>query len=153
MAKRIAHRGNMFGSNPKVENSPDYLREALEADAYYVECDVNFHNNKLFLGHDAPQYELPLDIFFNPKVFFHCKDLESFFYLENIRPPGDYFMHTTDDWVLTAKKSIWVHPKIVQKISLLKIPQKERMIFMLDDSLKFSYYQYDCGWICGDKFI
>jgi glycerophosphoryl diester phosphodiesterase len=51
----IAHRGNLNGKQPERENSPEYIKEALEK-GYHVEVDVWLkETNNLFLGHDSPK--------------------------------------------------------------------------------------------------
>ena len=54
---KISHRGNLFGPNLKLENSPDYVVEAIRS-GYDVEIDFWVVDDKLFLGHDSPQYEI-----------------------------------------------------------------------------------------------
>ena len=41
----ISHRGNLTGPNPKKENHPDYILNALR-EGYEVEIDVWFENDK-----------------------------------------------------------------------------------------------------------
>ena len=53
----IAHRGNVSGPRTEFENNPIYIDKAIEL-GYDVEIDVWFVNNKLFLGHDEPQYKI-----------------------------------------------------------------------------------------------
>ena len=104
----IAHRGNLHGVNPARENSPTYLRQALEQ-GYYVECDVWLVRGKLWLGHDSPQYET--DIHFlqiNPKIICHCKTIETLSYLlmHNLH----CFFHDKDGATLTSQGKIWLYP-------------------------------------------
>ena len=53
----ISHRGNIDGPQLDKENSPNYINEAIEA-GYNVEIDIWFVNNKWYLGHDNPTYEI-----------------------------------------------------------------------------------------------
>ena len=52
----IAHRGNVSGPNPEMENNPLYIDRALEK-GYDVEVDIrgSFYT-KFYLGHDEQQY-------------------------------------------------------------------------------------------------
>ena len=59
--KLIAHRGNLNGPNTKLENSPEYILNALNK-IFDCEIDVRYINKKLFLGNDTSDYEI--DIFF-----------------------------------------------------------------------------------------
>src|SRR3990170_1571010 len=55
--KLISHRGNIIGPNPSRENTPSYIDTAISI-GYDVEVDVNYINNKFYLGHDTPDYEI-----------------------------------------------------------------------------------------------
>jgi hypothetical protein len=55
--KFISHRGNLHGPDPKLENKPPHIIEALNI-GFDVEVDVFFRNKKFYLGHDHPQYEV-----------------------------------------------------------------------------------------------
>ena len=46
--KFISHRGNLYGPNPKLENKPTYIIEALKM-GFDVEVDVFFRNKKFCL--------------------------------------------------------------------------------------------------------
>ena len=50
----ISHRGNLNGINPKQENKPSYIFNALER-SFDVEVDVWFVKGKFYLGHDEPE--------------------------------------------------------------------------------------------------
>ena len=52
--KIIAHRGNLSGPT-QTENHPDQIKKALDL-GFDVEIDVWYKENKVFLGHDFPQY-------------------------------------------------------------------------------------------------
>ena len=57
--KLISHRGNINGCNPKLENTPDYIKDAIHL-GYDVEIDIWYSNNTLWLGHDNPEYQIDL---------------------------------------------------------------------------------------------
>ena len=51
----ISHRGNLTGKYPLLENTPVYIREAVDA-GYEVEIDVwGDTKGGLYLGHDGPE--------------------------------------------------------------------------------------------------
>lgn len=50
--KFISYRGNLYGPNPKLENKPTYIIEALKM-GFDLEVDVFFRNKKFYLGHDG----------------------------------------------------------------------------------------------------
>ena len=62
----ISHRGNVRGRVPGRENAPSYIDCAL-GNGYDVEIDVWYKNDKLYLGHDAPEHEVDLDYLNNKK--------------------------------------------------------------------------------------
>ena len=104
----ISHRGNINGKNVQKENSPDYILKALSF-GYDVEIDVWYVNNKFFLGHDTPQYEISIEFLKNDKLWCHAKNLAS---LEKMLYNNiTCFWHQTDDYTLTSKGYIWTYPK------------------------------------------
>jgi hypothetical protein len=110
----ISHRGNINGKQPNKENHPDYIWEAIRKE-YHVEIDVWFVNGKLKLGHDAPQYDFPFDLFENyySKLWIHCKNLEAISELNKFDKTGsrlNYFWHQEDYVTLTSKGYIWAYP-------------------------------------------
>jgi hypothetical protein len=106
--KLIAHRGNINEPNPQKENHPDYISEAVQL-GYDVEIDVWLIDNKWYLGHDNPQYEIKYTFLLDFRFWLHAKNGDAFNELVN----NDYvntFWHTTEDWILTSKKYIWTYP-------------------------------------------
>ena len=43
------------------------------------------------------------------RLWVHCKDIESSFYLINHLPLVKFFCHTNDSFVLTNNNKIWLH--------------------------------------------
>ena len=129
--KLIAHRGNIDGKVPERENHPDYIREAIDA-GYDVEIDIWLIEDRIFLGHDAPQYDLgppQSDMWFNflfkyaPRLWLHCKNLDA---LGKLYVYGDLnmFWHDQDDVVLTSKRWLWTFPnKPLLKGSICVFPE------------------------------
>lgn len=106
----ISHRGNIDGPQSDKENSPNYINEAIEA-GYNVEIDIWFVNNKWYLGHDNPIYEIKYNFLFDSRFWLHAKNGEAFYKLFNDKNYGfNVFWHTTEDWILTSKKYIWTFP-------------------------------------------
>lgn len=134
----IAHRGNINGEFPEFENSPDYLWNALNL-GYDIETDIRKINDKMYLGHDFPQYECNILTFPTENCWFHCKDIFSLFELS--KPPVDYedpglidikhhmrinyFFHDSDDFTLTNYNYIWTYPgKSITENSILVMPER-----------------------------
>lgn len=110
----ISHRGNLNGSEPENENNPEFIQKALNH-GYDVEIDLRFKDNKLYLGHDEPQYELDLNWLekYHTKLWLHCKDIDVIQKLHQIDSRGshlNYFWHETDTLTITSKGFLWVYP-------------------------------------------
>jgi hypothetical protein len=109
--KLIAHRGNIFGPNYELENSPDYISKTISI-GYDVEVDLWVNNGKFFFGHDYNQYEVSSN-FINEicfKTWFHCKNKEALEKIRLISPEVNYFWHQGDDYTITSKGYFWVYP-------------------------------------------
>jgi hypothetical protein len=109
--KLISHRGNTTGPNPKKENHPNYIEEALRR-GYDVEVDV-WYTDKLMFGHDFPQYEVDEYLFFitwRNKLWVHCKNFEAINYLKKQHSLVNYFWHETDTITLTSENYLWAYP-------------------------------------------
>ena len=132
----ISHRGNILGPIPKKENHPDYILNALKK--YYVEVDVWLLNNKLYLGHDEPLYDIYDDILYNDKVLFHAKNYDAVVKLSHLNL--HYYWHQEDDYTLTSQGLIWVYPgKKYCENSIVVMPE----LFTSDLKL-------NCKGICSD---
>lgn len=139
--KLIAHRGNINEPNPQKENHPDYISEAVQL-GYDVEIDVWLIDNKWYLGHDNPQYEIKYTFLLDFRFWLHAKNGDAFNELVN----NDYvntFWHTTEDWILTSKKYIWTYPnKKLFANSICVLPE-----------LGFIGNIKECHGICSDYII
>ena len=112
----ISHRGNINGKNTEKENHPSYIDEAIKGE-YDVEIDVWYVDEKLWLGHDNPQYEIDIEWLKHRigKLWIHCKNLPTAEYFHNstdvmIRGYANYFFHNIDDTTITSKGYLWVYP-------------------------------------------
>ena len=82
--KIISHRGNIDGINTDTENNPTQIDKVINM-GYDVEIDLRIKDNKLFLGHDYPQYEIDIE-WLNKrkdKLWVHAKDYNSVTFLKN----------------------------------------------------------------------
>lgn len=107
----ISHRGNLNGPIKEFENSPAYLDKAMSL-GYDVEVDIWYVNNKIYLGHDFPQYEVEEDYIklISNKAWFHCKDFNILNFFSNSDHDYHYFWHKNDQFTLTSKGFIWTFP-------------------------------------------
>lgn len=105
--KLISHRGNTSGRIPKLENDPDYIKNAIHL-GYDVEIDV-WYNDGLWLGHDEPQYKTSIGFLLSntDKLWIHCKNFEALTYLlkEDLR----LFYHEKESYTTISNKLIWAH--------------------------------------------
>lgn len=119
----ISHRGNLTGPNPLFENHPLYIKETLNK-GYFVEVDVWLQNEKCFLGHDSPDYEVDLNFFENDRIICHAKNSEALAFL--IRNNIHCFSHDKDDVVLTSRGWLWTFPgKPLTPQSVAVMPERE----------------------------
>jgi hypothetical protein len=137
----IAHRGNLKGPNPKKENRPTYLLEAI-SNGFFVETDLwVLKNNDLYLGHDKPQYKITINFLLGikNKLFCHCKNIKALQFLLKNYPEIECFYHDIDDCVLTSKNNIWTSPgKELYPSSICVMPERVGQI------------PHDCLGVCTD---
>ena len=135
----ISHRGNLNGINPKKENKPSYIFDALER-SFDVEVDVWFVKDKFYLGHDEPK-DLIDDKFLKiKKLWFHTKNIEALYELKKLNVKC--FWHQNDDVTLTSNGFIWTYPgKPLTKKSICVLPE-------LNNIMKFN-----CAGICSDFIL
>ena len=140
--KLIAHRGNINGPNPIDENKPSYIMLALEK-GYDCEIDVRLIDNKLYLGHDSPQYHIEIDFLLNnsSKLWIHCKNIEALDYLLKYNDLN-LFWHQNDEYTITSKGFIWCyHGKTTTNKSILLMPEWNEFIIT------------ECFGICTDYVL
>jgi len=138
----IAHRGNINGKIEEEENKPSYIEEAISL-GYNVEIDVWVKEGKIFLGHDAPEYETTIAWLLNrcASLWVHCKNIEALEYFHNLQL-FNYFWHQEDTVTLTSKSYIWAYPnKQPIKKSIAVLPE------LHNDDVSW------CSGICSDYII
>lgn len=112
MFKIISHRGNISGTNKQLENSPEYLLEAVKQ-GFDVEIDVWYVNKKYYLGHDWPQYFVTKNFISSIPAWCHAKNIDA---MEQLKEDGfHYFWHQKDDYTLTSKGIPWCYPNHYNK--------------------------------------
>ncbi len=122
----ISHRGNISGIITELENSPNYILQALNH-GYHVEIDLWVINNLLYLGHDEPQYQIEESFLDNKYFYIHCKNSEALLFMSKNKMHSDYFWHQDDKYTLTSKNKVWVHPTAeLFKDSICVLPELSR---------------------------
>jgi len=100
----ISHRGNINGRNPKLENNPKYIWEALHA-GYQVEIDV-WYDKGWWLGHNEPTYKCVRNDLLH--CWCHAKNAEALRRLTE-RTIYHCFWHEDDYLTLTSRGYILIH--------------------------------------------
>ena len=136
----ISHRGNINGPNPKMENEPKYIANAI-SQGYEVEVDIWFIDNVLYLGHDKPQHSVDFRWFRDriTKLWIHCKNIEAVVFFKECGYDINYFWHEEDTLTLTSQNHLWAYPgKQPIKNSIAVMPE------INNDNIS------QCSGICSD---
>jgi hypothetical protein len=104
----IAHRGNVNGPDAS-ENSPGHIDRAISL-GYDAEIDVWIVDHTIYLGHDAPRYEIDEDFLEKRRdvIWCHAKNIHALQWLVDNK--FNTFFHDTDEYTLTSKGIIWAYP-------------------------------------------
>lgn len=125
----IAHRGNLDGRNPIMENMPNYIDTALKQDVS-CEIDLRYFNDKLYLGHDAPQYEVSLNWLRDRSswLWIHCKNSMALEFCLNNNL--HCFWHDTDDYTMTNRGYVWAYPGKFPagRLTIMVMPESAGML-------------------------
>lgn len=107
----ISHRGNINGRLEPYENEPNYIDLAIKK-GYNVEIDIWVIDGIFYLGHDNPQYNIPLDWLIKriKILWIHCKNMDALVYFNTLNQPFNYFWHEGDKATLTSYSNIWAYP-------------------------------------------
>jgi len=136
----IAHRGNINGPNAELENRPAYLLEALDK-GFDVETDVWKYDDKFYLGHDSPDYEINIEFLKNKKIWCHAKNIGAL--LSLLELDVKCFWHQDDDYTLTSDGYVWAYPgRPLEGKSICVMPEGVMDINNID--------QLECCGICSD---
>lgn len=106
-----AHRGNLFGPKPELENTPDYIDQAIKF-GFKVEVDVWLkEDGNLYLGHDNPTTLISFEYLFlrHDNLLIHAKNIEVLLYLSS-RTRLNVFYHTDEHAVISSNGNIIFHP-------------------------------------------
>lgn len=135
----ISHRGNTKGPTQHFENHPERIVQLLAAGTH-VEVDVHGVYGALYLGHDAPIYEVSQQFLMHKNLWCHAKNHEA---LDRMLDIGAHcFGHDADDYVLTSRGFIWCHPRLAS--SLTKNMAARSVIVMPPPDIDISQYYGVC---------
>lgn len=142
----IAHRGNINGPNPKLENNPQYIDEALSA-GFDVEIDLRGSLSRgFYLGHDDKEYKININWLFDRshQLWIHAKDIEAVSSLIGQSQIFNIFWHQNDDYTITSKGFIWTYPgNVLSPSSICVMPEVVPGIYNKSQLL-------ECAGICSD---
>jgi len=133
----ISHRGNIQGSNCKLENNPNHISELLQLNKH-IEIDVWYKNKKFYLGHDKAQYKVDLSFLKHKNLWCHAKNLDALQIMLNEKI--HCFWHQDDNFTITSKGYIWTFPG--------KPTTKKSVI--VDTKKGWRDKKYDCFGVCVD---
>ena len=142
----FAHRGNITGKRPELENTESYITDAIRS-SYKVEIDVWYVNNKLYLGHDDPIHRTSIDFLqeHTSELLIHCRNLTTleFFATHKYNSIFRYFYHTVEKCVLSSYGDIIMHSHANRCVA--------NSIYMLPEILNIEdRYLINCSGICSD---
>ena len=141
--KLIAHRGLINGPNKRIENQPVTIKSSLEK-GYDCEIDLWVLDDRFYLGHDEPQYNITREFLNQPGLWIHAKNLTALHWL--LDTDLNYFWHELDKYTLTSRGYIWAYPgNRVTDRSVQVMPE------MAD--LTLSNLDWDCFAICSDWIL
>lgn len=103
----ISHRGNINGPEPKNENHPNYIDAAI-AQGYDVEVDVWSVEGCVWLGHDGPQYNMPIEWLRErvDRLWVHCKNIDAAHHLGH---EFRCFCSDVDPYCFMSQGHIWTN--------------------------------------------
>ena len=142
----IAHRGNIHGPNPELENNPFYIDKAIEQ-GYNVEIDIrgSFYT-KFYLGHDEAQYIVSPSWIFEraSHLWIHAKDIQALHSLTQQASNFNVFWHQDDFYTMTTKGFIWTYPgHTLTPQSICVMPEKF-------EGLYSQHEINNCAGVCSD---
>ena len=105
----IAHRGNLFGARPDLENAPSYLADALQQ-GYHVELDVRLEHDGWRLGHDEGQHPINWQWLQRGGLWMHAKNPAAVRGLAAVTPRLRWLWHVDEEYAFTSWGELWTLP-------------------------------------------
>jgi len=150
--KLIAHRGNTQGPNHSEENKKEYIEKAIE-EGYDIEIDLWHKEHCYYLGHDKPQYHVPMSWLVKHKdvLWIHCKNQEALEKLSTSVISLNYFWHENDKHTLTSAGHIWSYPgQPHSSKSVVVMPETSDLLKFYNNDKMIDVKDYNCYAICSD---
>lgn len=146
MKKIIAHRGQINGPLTSGENNPNQILSNIDSHPYLInEIDI-WLNQSIYVGHDFPRYEIDMDFLINnsAKLILHIKNIDFtsnkvVHNLEKISKNCHIFCHEHDDFTITSRNWIWLHPRNgIKENCIAVMPEKYLNLDSIEDLKKLS---------------
>jgi len=117
----IAHRGNISGPVPMLENQIVYLFSAIYQ-GYDVEADIWYHDHSWWLGHDSPTYNVNINDLENMSAhtWFHAKNAGAYQQLAGMS--YNVFSHDQEPYAVTSKGWVWSHNGFINPTGIIVMP-------------------------------
>lgn len=138
----VAHRCNLDGPSPG-ENSMATMLSCI-SEGFSVELDVRWIDDKVYLGHDFAQEEIPMSLLLAhaSSLLIHCKNIPALVQLRNW-PSLNIFGHSTDGYVLTSKGDVFCKVGIAEKGCICVMPELYAPGFSREELLECKYIVTD----------
>ena len=135
----ISHRGNINGRIPELENTKNYIELAI-LNGFNVEIDIWWFKDSFWLGHDEPQYDIPIEFLEQSytRLWIHCKNVDAINKLHELDRSGfylNYFWHEEDKVALTSKGYLWAYPGVECSNAIAVMPELADKNFNTDNAL------------------
>jgi len=130
----IAHRGLISGPDPEIENSPELIETSATIHNFFVECDLWYKSNKLWLGHDKPQYQISENWLndIRSTLFIHAKNLEAARFLSSSKK-YTWFFHDQEAFTFTSHGHLWQYPGNHAENVILNQPERTAKLQTMSD--------------------
>jgi len=149
----ISHRGNLNGIDLERENNPIFIDDCISK-GFDVEIDLRASDNKLFLGHDKPQYAIEIDWLLKRKnnLWIHVKEYEALNKIMSYKENLQFFCHENDKFTLVSNGYIWSHDLKNKMNNKCIIPLLSKEQILLYDQNEFFAVCTDYVYECKQKF-
>ena len=139
----IAHRGLFSGPNEFLENEPNHIEKNIQNYPQIInEIDV-WISNEIYLGHDNPDHKIEIDFLrkFSKNLILHLKniDLKSDTAMTNFQEIvqiSHTFCHEDDNFTITSKNWIWLHPNNKIKENCIVVMPEKFLNLDIDENIK-----------------
>ena len=139
----IANRGNTHGKNCMVENTPEYIIEAISK-GFDCKIDIWYIGEIFYLGNDSPHTMISLQFLteYKNQLWIQCRNIDALYYMNYT--DFHYFYHEKDLYNLTSKHYI---------LGNLNSSMNNNIIYMMPEWFNNLDIRdlFNCKGICSDN--